>query len=178
MICQLGPPTFFVTFISVESKWPLSLQCLYEFNSKKLGFDMLFDKLEMKHITNLIQSNFITCACYFDHLMKCFPKLCMKEDTIFGPLLDFFFVIIFQNHGSKHDHGLLWVVNASTYVFDFNKIIENFVDKYIICDSDKLTPNLCEFQRYHHKKLVGKKIKLFVFLNFPWPPPYGRNTNS
>ncbi len=85
MICQLGPPLFFVTFISVESKWPLSLQCLYEFNSKKLGFDMLFDKLEMKHITNLIQSNFITCAYYFDHLMKCFPKLCMKEDTIFGP---------------------------------------------------------------------------------------------
>jgi hypothetical protein len=63
-------------------------------------------------------------------------------------------------------------------IFDFNKIIENFVDKYIICDSDKLTPNLCEFQRYHHKKLVGKKIKLFVFLNFPWPPLMERSTNS
>ncbi len=50
----------------------------------------------------------------------------MKEDTIFGPLLDFFFVIVFQNHGSKHDHGLLRVVNASTYVFYFNKIIEFF----------------------------------------------------
>jgi hypothetical protein len=94
----------------------------------------------------------------------------MKEDIIFGPLLDFFFVIVFQNHGSKHDHGLSWVVNASTYVFDFNKIIGIFVDKYIICDSDKLTPNLCESKRYHHKKNYRKKIKLFFFLNFPWPP--------
>jgi hypothetical protein len=50
---------------------------------------MLFDKLQMKHITNLIQSNHITHACYFDHFTKCFKKLCMKEDTIFGLLLDF-----------------------------------------------------------------------------------------
>jgi hypothetical protein len=102
----------------------------------------------------------------------------MKEDTIFGPLLDFFFVIIFQNHGSKHDHGLLWVVNASTYVFDFNKIIENFVDKYIICDSDKLTPKLCEFQRYHHKKTCRKKNQVICLFEFSMAPPYGRSTNS
>jgi hypothetical protein len=95
MICQLGPPTFFVIFISVESKWPLLLQCLYEFNSKKLGFDMLFDKLEIKHIRIFIQFYLIAHACYFDHLMKCFLKLCMKEYTNFGPLLDFFFVIVF-----------------------------------------------------------------------------------
>ncbi len=54
MICQLNPPTFFVTFISVESKWPSLLQCLNDFNSKKLGFNMPFDKLETKHIANLI----------------------------------------------------------------------------------------------------------------------------
>jgi hypothetical protein len=54
MICQLGPPTFFVTFTSAKNKWHPLLQCLYDFNSKKLGFNMAFDKLEMKHIVDLI----------------------------------------------------------------------------------------------------------------------------
>jgi hypothetical protein len=53
---------------------------------------MPFDKLETKHIANLIQSNPITCAHYYDHHKKCFQKLCIKDDMIFGPLLKFFFV--------------------------------------------------------------------------------------
>jgi len=44
----------------------------------------------------------------------------MKEYTLFENLLDFFFVIEFQNYGSKHDHGLLWVANAPTYHLDYN----------------------------------------------------------
>jgi hypothetical protein len=75
----------------------------------------------------------------------------MKDDRNFELLLDFFFVTKFQNHGSEHDHGLLWVVNAPTYGLDSNKIIEIFVDKYTTCDSDKLPPNFDEVQRHHHK---------------------------
>jgi hypothetical protein len=54
MICQLGPLTFFVMFISAKSKWLPLLQCLYNFSSKKLGFNVPFDKLEIKHIVDLI----------------------------------------------------------------------------------------------------------------------------
>jgi hypothetical protein len=67
MIGQLGSPTFFVTFNSAKNEWLPLLQCLYDFNSKKLGFNMPFDKLEMKHIVDLIQSNHITCVHYYDH---------------------------------------------------------------------------------------------------------------
>jgi hypothetical protein len=119
---------------------------LYDFDNRKLGFNVPFDKLETKHIANLIQSNPITCAHYYDHHMKCFQKLCMKDDMIFGPLLSFVFVTKFQNCGSEYDHELLWVANAPTYGLDFNKLFENFVDKYITCDSEKLTPNFCEAQ--------------------------------
>jgi hypothetical protein len=169
MICELNPSTFFVTFISAKSKWLPLLQCWYDFNSKKLGFNVPFDKLEIKHIANLIQSNPITCAHYYDHHMKCFQKLCMKDDMIFGPLLDFFFVTEFQNRGSEYNHGLLWVANAPTYGLDSNKKIENFVDKYIPCDSGKLTPNFYEAQRHHHKKTCRKKNKLFIVLIFHGP---------
>jgi hypothetical protein len=52
----------------------------------------------------------------------------------FLDLVGFFFVTNFQNYGSGHNNGLLWVANAPTYGLEFNKIIENIVDKYITCD--------------------------------------------
>jgi hypothetical protein len=53
-----------------------------------------------------------------------------------------------------------------------------FVDKYIICDSDKLTPNLYESQRYHHKKTCMKKNQVIYLFEFSMAPPYERSTNS
>jgi hypothetical protein len=54
MIQQLGPPTFFVTFTSVESKWLPLLKCLNDLNSKKLRLNIPFVKLEFKHVVDLI----------------------------------------------------------------------------------------------------------------------------
>ncbi len=102
---------------------------------------------------------------------------CVWNDSIFGPLLDFFFVTKFQSHGSQHDHELLWVANAPIYGLDSNNAIENFVDKYISCDNNKLVPNLCEAQTHHHKKTCRKKNECICQFNFPWPP-MEKNTNS
>jgi hypothetical protein len=119
----------------------------------------------------------------------------MKDDMIFGPsdqsqiiepspcgralfyisrltmsCSDFFFVIKFQNHGSEHDQGLLWVANApNPHGLDSNQIIEFFVDKYITCDNDELTPNFHEAQRHHHKKNCRKKNQVICHFNLPWP---------
>ncbi len=38
------------------------------------------------------------------------------------------------------------------------------------CDSEKLTPNFCEAQRYHHKKTCRKKNQVICHFNFPWTP--------
>jgi hypothetical protein len=54
MIRQLGPPTFFVTFVNVESKWIRLLKYLYDLNSKKLGLNIPFDKLKPKHVVDFI----------------------------------------------------------------------------------------------------------------------------
>jgi hypothetical protein len=56
----------------------------------------------------------------------------MKDGMIFGPLLDFFFVTKFQNHGSEYNCGLLWVANAPTYGLDSNKTIDFFFWKNIL----------------------------------------------
>jgi hypothetical protein len=53
--------------------------------------------------------------------------------------------------------------------FGFNNAIENFVDKYISCDNNKLAPNLHEAQHIVTKRLVGKKNQTICQFNFPWP---------
>jgi hypothetical protein len=94
----------------------------------------------------------------------------MKDNSNFGHLLDYFFVTEFQTRGSQHDHGLLWVTNAPTYSLDSNNAIENFVEKCISCDNNKLTPNIREAQTHCHKKTCRKKNQAICRFNFPWPP--------
>jgi hypothetical protein len=103
MIQQLGPPTFFV-FISAENIWLLLLKCLYDLNSKNLKLNILFDKLEPKHVVNHIRCDPITCARYYDYCMRSFHTLC---NSIFGHALDFFFV-------AKCCHGDVLIANHCT----------------------------------------------------------------
>jgi len=76
----------------------------------------------------------------------------MKDNFIFGHLLNLIFVTKFQSYESQHDHGLLWVANALIY-----GAIENFVEKYISYDNNKLAPSFCEAQTHCHKKTCRKK---------------------
>jgi len=84
MTQQLGPPTFFVTFINVKSKRILLLKCSYDLNSKKLGFNIPFDKLEPKHVADLIWCDPTTCAQYYDHCMKSFVHCVWKIIPFLG----------------------------------------------------------------------------------------------
>jgi hypothetical protein len=53
---------------------------------------------------------------------------------------------------------------------DSNNVIENFVDKYISCDNNKLAPNLHEPQTHHHKKTSTKKNQAICQFIFSWLP--------
>ncbi len=70
----------------------------------------------------------------------------------------------------KHDHGLLWVANAPIYGLDSNNAIEDFVEKYISYDNNKLAPKFCEVQTHRHKKTCRKKNQPICRFNFPWLP--------
>jgi len=63
----------------------------------------------------LICNDLITCARYYDHKTSCFHTLFNKDPSIFGQVCDLCFVIEFQNYGSEHDHGLLWIKYAPIY---------------------------------------------------------------
>jgi uncharacterized protein YabN with tetrapyrrole methylase and pyrophosphatase domain len=57
-----------------------------------------------------------------------------KDYYIFGHISNFYLVIKFQNCGSEHNHGLLWIKDAPMYGVHTNEEIEQFVDMYISCD--------------------------------------------
>jgi hypothetical protein len=59
--------------------------------------------------------------------MVAFHNLLKKDFFIFGKINDFYFVTKFQNRGSEHDHGLLWIKDALIYGVDNNETIEKFI---------------------------------------------------
>ncbi len=79
--------TFFITFIGVESKWLPLFKCLYDLNSKNLGINIPFDKIKPKHVANFIWCDPIAYARYYDHCMRFFHTLYMKDNSILWHLL-------------------------------------------------------------------------------------------
>jgi hypothetical protein len=79
-----------------------------------------------------------------------------------------FFVTEFQNHGNKHDHGLLWIKHAPMYGMHTNEEIEQFVDVYIFCDVS-LLPNLLQNAQQHQQHTCTCKKKNHVVCRFHYP---------
>jgi hypothetical protein len=61
----------------------------------------------------------------------------------------FSFVTKFQNYGSEHEHGTLWIKKTPMYRVHTNEKIEQFVDMmYISCDV-LLLPNPLQNAQQH-----------------------------
>jgi hypothetical protein len=119
MIWKLGPPTFFVTFTSAEHQWtPLvsTLTELYKNRRKQKHTETLEDN----GIDFLIRKDPVTCNRYYRHRINALKHLICHDETLFGKVVDYYFVTEFQNRGSEHEHGLLWVEDAPIYGRDSN----------------------------------------------------------
>lgn len=169
MIRQLGPPTFFITLTSAERLWTPLIEALYKLNSKRLNLPP-FDSLESIHIAELIRSDPVTCALYYNNRTKAFRDLLIKESSILGEVLDFFFITEFQHRGSEHEHAVIWVKNAPQFRNNSNKEIESFVDKYISSDKSLLPVALQEAQTHKHSRTCKKKGHSICRFHYPLPP--------
>ncbi len=90
--------------------------------------------------------------------------------TYFWTSVWFLFVIEFQNHGSEHDHGLLWIKDAPIYVINTNEKIEIFIYKCISCDILLLLITLQNAEQHQHIQTCKKKIVLYVDSIVPYLP--------
>jgi hypothetical protein len=82
----------------------------------------------------------------------------------------FIFVIEFQNRGSEHDHGLLWIKNAPMYGVHINEKIEQFINMYISCDVSLLSNSLQNAQQHQHTCTCKKKNHVVCRFHYPLPP--------
>ena len=93
---------------STERSWTPLIEALYKLNAKQLNL-LKLSSLDFIHIAELIRSDLVTCALYYNHRTNAFRKFLYKESSITGEVIDFFFVTEFQHRGSKHEHALIWI---------------------------------------------------------------------
>jgi hypothetical protein len=94
MIWQLGPPTFFVTFTSVEHCWdPLVAAISNLHKNKKCKKET--NTLENSDIDYLIRKDSVTCTRYYRHRINALRQLICHDETFFGKISNYFFVTEF-----------------------------------------------------------------------------------
>lgn len=72
MVHQLGPPTFFVTFTSTEHLWVPWIDALHEPNHEPRHMPDKIEELQAIQIVELIHSDPLTCARYYNHRSAAF----------------------------------------------------------------------------------------------------------
>ena len=107
------------------------------------------DTLENNDIDYLIRKDPMACTRYYRHRINSLRQLICHDEAFFRKMSDYFFVTEFQNRGSKHDHALFWIEGALVYGADNNSKIEQFVDKYITCNTNHMDPELAKFHRHY-----------------------------
>ena len=93
-----------------------------------------------------------------------------QDSTFFGKISDYYFVTEFQNRGTEHEHGLLWIENAPIYGKERNSEIDKFLDNYITCNTDHLEPDVAKLHKHHHTRSCKKRKNSNCRYNFPMPP--------
>jgi hypothetical protein len=155
MIRQLGLPTFFITFTSAEHCWyPLVVSISDLHRNKKCKKQT--DTLENNRIDYLIRKDPMTCTQYYRHIINSLRQLICHDETVFEKITDYFFVTEFQNRGNEHDHALLWIEGAPVYGADKKLEIEQFVEKYITCNTNHLDPELAKVHRHYYTRSCRK----------------------
>jgi len=102
MVIQLGLPTFFLTLSAAETRWTELLVLLMK-SVKHRDISMLdAEKLSFLEKAELIRSDPVICAKYFEHRLKClFDGVLRKRNGPFQEheIIDFYYRVEFQHRG-------------------------------------------------------------------------------
>lgn len=171
MIRQLGIPTWFCSFSAAETKWKVLLRVLGKLVKNKTYSDSEIDNMTWSEKNELIKSDPVTCARYFDFRLQMFFNNVLKHESApVGKIKDFFFRIEFQQRGSPHVHILLWIDGAPKLGQNSEEEIGSFINKYVTCKKNPSIPNLVNYQTHRHARTCRKKGKSICRFGFPMPP--------
>ncbi|XP_060577549.1 uncharacterized protein LOC132734725 [Ruditapes philippinarum] len=115
---------------------------------------------------NILRSNPVTAARHFQFRLDMRMKdMILSDSKPLGHVRHFFYRIEFQQRGSPHAHGILWIDNAPDLEKNSPEEIAAFIDKYVQCrlpdeDSDEELYSLVnQLQRHSHSASCRKSGK-------------------
>ena len=161
-IKQLGIFTLFFTLSAADMKWHDTLQSLARQQGITIS-DEEIDNMSWDQKCNWLRTNPVTTARHFQYRLECLMKdITLSDAKPLGEVLHFFYRIEFQQRGSPHAHGVLWIKDAPNLNTDDAKTITNFVDKYISAvlpleqDDPELFNLVTHLQRHTHSAACKK----------------------
>ena len=167
MIREICLPTWFISLSAAETHWKPLLHSLAKLIDKVDYSDDELENLTWETKARLIKSDPVTVARYFDYRVKQFMHLyILSQIGPLGVVEHFWYRIEFQNRGSPHLHGLLWVQNAPQFGKYDNIIVENFISKHLSTLST-FDP-LVDYQKHRHSHTCRKGKKRNAALTFPF----------
>lgn len=172
LVRTLGIPTFFVTFSAADLRWPETIAII----ARQVGVhltDADIADMDWQERCRWIRTNPVTAARHFQFRFQKFFRVFMKSAAApVGCIEDFFFRTEFQQRGSPHIHGLLWVKEAPKLGQNTEEEVADFISKYISCALPPEDNELHEYvnlQKHSHSPSCWKKGKVCRY-SFPKPP--------
>jgi hypothetical protein len=173
-IKQFGIFTWFFTLSAADLKWYDTIQEIKAQSGVTITMEQI-DALSWEDKCRILRSNPVTAARHFQYRLDNFLKhVILSKSEPVGPVLHYFYRIEFQQRGSPHAHGVLWIKGAPDPESDSEELITSFVDRYITCEipskakSPKLYSLVTQLQKHSHSGSCKKSGKTCRF-NFPKP---------
>ena len=176
MVRQLGTPTWFLMLTAADMKWT----DIFSVIARQHGItytDEEISKLTFDEKSNWIRRNPVTAARHFQYRLHTFFNDFLKSSAQpLGKIVDFAIRIEFQSRGSPHAHTLIWVEEAPKFGIDDNKLVCDFIDKYVTCsiprEEGKLKEQVLLLQQHKHSSYCRRNKNC----RFKFPHPPSKNT--
>ena len=137
MLRQLGIPTLWETKSAADTHWKELIRMLVLIAEHRIISDSEFDSMCHGDKCQYIRNDPVTCARYYDHRMRAFQNIMMKNcNEMYGHVSDYMFCDESQCRGSLHRHGLIWIKDAPIYGVDRDEDVCNWIDAHITTDGD------------------------------------------
>ncbi|CAC5377900.1 unnamed protein product [Mytilus coruscus] len=159
---------------AADLKWTDTIQAI----GRQRGIFMSDEKinnLSWNDKCAMLRSNPLTAARHFQFRLDClFKDIILSKAKPLGEVSHYFYRIEFQQRGSPHWHGVIWIKDAPNPEESSLVSIETFIDKYIHStlpsqEDDKELYDLVNFlQRHTHTSTCTKTGKMCRF-NYPKP---------
>ncbi|MES9882265.1 MAG: DUF6570 domain-containing protein, partial [Sedimenticola sp.] len=173
-IKQLGMFTWFFTLSAADLRWHDTIQSIARQSGQILS-DENVDGLSWEQKCEWLRSNPLTAARHFQYRLDCIMKNVILSDAKpVGEVLHFFYRIEFQQRGSPHCHGVLWIKDAPHPERSTPAEITAFVDRYVSSqipsaeEDQQLHSLVTQLQKHTHSASCRKTGRQCRF-NFPKP---------